>query len=190
MQKKLNKSLLFCVILCLVCVSLTVAFFSISKTANNVITFGNLKMKILQTTIDENGEEVQVSNDDSFDITENSSISRMIKVKNIGKHNFFLRVSLNMIGTDEENNTIDVSDLVSYDLNEEKWIYKDGWYYYKDALAKDEVTDTLITCIIFNTDKITAKYPNSKFKFKVNAEAVQAENNESNVLEAVGWPSN
>ena len=42
----------------------------------------------------------------------------------------------------------------------------------------------------FDVNNITLNYQNWKFKFDVNAQAVQAKNNATNVLEAVGWPEN
>jgi len=46
-----------------------------------------------------------------------------------------------------------------------------------------------MTQINFNTNKITADYPKSNFKFNIKAEVVQAKNNAVNVLNVVGWPS-
>ena len=56
-------------------------------------------------------------------------VSRIIKVKNLGNHEFFLRISLDMIGIDENNNEFDANNLIKYDVNTEDWIYNDGWYY-------------------------------------------------------------
>ncbi len=168
----------------------TIAFRIYDKTANNVITFGNIKMQLLQTTLNKNNDEIDVNDDENFDITHNSTVSRRIKVKNLGKQEFFLRISLKMIGTDENNKEFNADDFVIYDLNTKDWIYKDGWYYYKNVVKENETTSNLITKIDFDINKITSLYPKSKFKFDVEAQAVQAQNNASNVLDVSGWPKN
>ena len=102
---------------------------------------------------------------------------------------FFARISLNLVGTDTNNQTFDANKFVIYNINNEDWIYKDGWYYYKKIVKQDEITSNLLTEVYFNINDITIEYPNSKVKLDINAEAVQAENNNEKVLEAVGWPS-
>lgn len=172
-------------------ISLTsiIAFVTRSAMAKNVITFGSLKMQLLQTTIDENNNEVEVENNKDINITYKSTLSRIVKIKNLGKHDFFARISLNLVGTDTNNQTFDANKFVIYNINNEDWIYKDGWYYYKKIVKQDEITSNLLTEVYFNINDITIEYPNSKVKLDINAEAVQAENNNEKVLEAVGWPS-
>lgn len=166
----------------------TIAFRIYSKTTNNVISFGNIKMQLLQTTLNENNEEINLNNDENINITHNSTISRRLKVKNLGKHEFFLRISLEMTGIDKNNQEFNANNLVTYDINFDDWIYKDGWYYYKNIVKENETTNNLITKINFDINNIISEYPKSKFKFYAKAQAVQAENNAVNVLDVVGWP--
>ena len=42
--------------------------------------------------------------------------------------------------------------------------------------------------IYFDNDKLVMNYHANKIKFKIKAEAVQAEYNNSDVLELEGWP--
>ena len=74
-------------------ISLTsiIAFVTRSAMAKNVITFGSLKMQLLQTTIDENNNEVEVENNKDINITYKSTLSRIVKIKNLGKHDFFCK---------------------------------------------------------------------------------------------------
>lgn len=190
MDKRFFITILLLISICFLIVTTTITFLTREKVANNIITFGSLKMQLIQTTLDKNNQEENVNNNEIFDITDNSMVSRMIKVKNLGNHEFFLRISLNMVGIDKNSNEFDVNDLIRYDLNFEDWIYKDGWYYYKKVVKEFDTTSNLITNIFFDTNNIMSNYQNSNFKFNVIAQAVQAENNAQNVLEVVGWPSN
>ena len=189
MSKKTYLIILLLVILCLLFILTTTAFFIYSKTANNIITFGNIKMQLLQTTLDQNGLEKNVNNNENFNITHSSTVSRRIKVKNIGKHDIFLRISLKMTGINEYNQEFDADDLVKYSLNTEDWINKEGWYYYKKIIKQEEVTSNLITEISFDINNITTNYSKGNFRFDVEAQTVQAENNADNILDVVGWPA-
>ena len=190
MSRRIKIIILLLSIICLLIMATTVAFITREKVANNILTFGNIKMQLLQTTLDKNNMEKCINDDESFDIMHNSTVSRMIRVKNLGKHDFFLRISLKMMGKDKNNNEFDAYNLVTYDINTEDWIYREGWYYYKTIVKQGETTSNLITKIMFDIDNITSNYPNGNFKFDVDAQAVQSENNAKDVLSVEGWPSN
>ena len=189
MNRKTHIAIILLIIASMFLVTTTIAFITRSITIDSIITFGNLKMQLIETTIDENNIERQVANNEVLDITHHSNVSRIVKVKNVGNHEFFARVSLDMIGIDENNKEFDANYLVSYDLNTQDWIYQDNWYYYKKTLKENEITTNLITQVKFDINNIMTNYSNGKFKFNINAEVVQTENNADNVLDAVGWPS-
>lgn len=167
----------------------TVAFITMRIDAKNIITFGNLKMELIETTLNQDNTETIVENNDIIDITNITDLSRIIKIKNIGKHDFFTRVSLNLIGIDKDNIEFNATEYINLDINPTDWVYKDGWYYYKKIVKNNEITSELLTNIRFDVNSITSHYPNGKFKLDINAEAVQAENNSKDVLEVMGWPS-
>ena len=56
-MNKHKYAIIFLFLLILLCISGTIAFKTTNETANNIITFGNIKVKLIQTTIDNNGEE-------------------------------------------------------------------------------------------------------------------------------------
>ena len=187
MNKKINIEILLFVIICLFLIAATIAFIIRSTTANNVITFGNLKMQLIQTTLDKNNQEQEVANNE--DITHKPVVNRIVKIKNVGKHEFFVRVSPDIVGTDANNHTFNANEVVSYQSSASDWVYKDGWYYYKKIVKRNETTSNLMANIRFDLDKITANYPKGQFKLNIKAEAVQAENNAGSALEAMGWPT-
>jgi len=190
MNKKVIMIILLITVICLFLITTTIAFITRSTTANNIITFGSIKMQIIQTTLDSNNEEKDVDNNEILNIIHNPTISRIVKVKNLGKHDFFVRISLDMIAFNPNNEEYKVNDCLSYNFNTEDWIYEDGWYYYKKIVKQGEITNNLITQINFDVNKITKEHTRGNFKFNIKAEAVQAKNNAQNVLEVVGWPSN
>lgn len=154
------------------------------KQAHNIITFGNLKVKLLQSE-KKNGEEILINNNEQFNIN-SSSLNRKIEVCNVGDEDLYARISLNMIGI--KDGIFSIDDVVSYKSDSSFWIYQDGFYYYNKSLNASECSKPLYIKINFDINKINEKYPDSYFKFDVNLYAVQAKNNSDNVLQAKGWP--
>ena len=182
-----KKSVIILIVLLLVTIiSVTYAYIVRETNTSSVITFGSLKMELIETTI-KDGKEVRVSNNDDMDISNTNTVSRIVKVKNIGNHPMFVRISLNIEGKTKNKENIDTDNIVSMDIKE-NWLYKDGYYYYNKILNPDEITSELIDEIVFNNSYIVENYKNSKFTLDIKAEAVQSEHNKENVLEAVGWP--
>ena len=176
-------------VLALCLTAATTAFLTRQTTADNILTFGSLQLALRQTTLNSHGEEVPVAQDSTFDITSHSAVSRILRVENTGEHPMYFRVALHMAGTTADGKTFDTRDLVSYQLNEADWVYRDGWYYYKQILTPHETTNALMTQVIFqDINSITQTYPGSQFDLDVDAQAVQSENNTTDVLSATGWP--
>lgn len=188
MNKKLILIILLIFVISVSALALSSAFIIKESTSSTIITFGSIKMKLIETTL-ENGKEIEVLNNDNINISDNANVSRIVKVKNIGKHPIYVRLSLAINNSSQETNDF-LNELIKLNVNEKNWIYKDGWYYYANKLLNDEATKPLLTEITFDVDKLTSLYPGKKFKLDIKAEAVQTENNSENILEVKGWPSN
>ena len=157
----------------------------VNKQVHNIITFGSLKVKLLQFE-EKNGEEVLINNNDQFDVTNNPTQNRNIKVCNVGEEALYARIALKMTGID--NSDFPIDDVMSYESSGNFWIYKDGFYYFNRRLNGGECSKQLNIKMNFDINKINEKYPNSYFTFDVNLYAVQAKNNSDNALQAKGWP--
>lgn len=190
MNKKINIVILLLIVICLFLITTTIAFITRKINTNNIITFGSIKMQLIQTTLNENNKEEIINNNEKLDITNSSTISRIVKIKNVGNHEFYARVSLDIIGEDAEGQKFNANKTAFYNINTEDWVYKDGWYYYKKIVKQNDITSNLITQISFDINSLTTNYPKGIFKFNIKAEAVQAQNNAENVLDVEGWPSN
>lgn len=165
--------------------SFTLAYVIRETDTSSIITFGSLKMKLIETTI-ENGEEKEVNLYDTMDISNSTNVSRIVKVKNVGNHPMYVRLKLSVVGKNN-NDDIDLTNLVTIPILE-NWIYQDGYYYYNDILEKNEESTPLIEEIIFNQQTLANDYIGAKIKLEIDAYAVQSEHNSDNVLEAEGWP--
>ena len=176
-------------VLLMCCAAPTIAFLTKQTETDNVITFGNVRLQLHETTLNEDRQEVEFEEETQTDITHTDRLSRIVRVENIGSQPVYLRVALSMSGIEEDGTTFKADDYVSYQLNEKDWIYDDGWYYYKTELAPDLTTEELMTEVIFNEiNEITEKYPGSEFKLNIDAQGVQSKNNGEDVTKAQGWP--
>lgn len=184
MNKKKTTIIVLFVALIVFLTWFTTSYVIKSTRTDNVITFGKIKLKLIEKEL-VNGNLVDVENNSKLTLN-SDKISRRIKVKNICNHPFYTRVKISILNV--YDNTYDYSNLISYDVSP-NWVYKDGWYYYKKRLEKNESTDNIIEEIKFMISDISNNYKNNEFKLNVKAEAVQSENNNDNFLEAVGWPS-
>lgn len=179
---------LIVLILCLVLATAVFAVISISTKTDNIITFGSIKMRLIETTI-KDGAEIDVADGFDENITSSTSVSRNVRVQNIHNHPIYVRLKLDM--TFRKDGRDDSADhLVNYDYNETDFTYQDGYWYYNSVLAPDEVTPNLITTISFNLGLTPNQFKGGIFNLKIDAQAVQSEHNAETALESVGWPQN
>lgn len=174
-----------------VCLSIvaygTTAYFSYEDTATNVITAGDVKIKLQEWAIPDTGGD-PVPFEDVIDVQPGMAVSKIVEVKNTGHQPAWVRICVDKAislanGVDGE---IDLS-LISYDLNTEYWTEQNGYYYYNTILKSGETTKPLFTKVVFSPD-MSNLYQNSKAVINVKAQATQVIHNGATVFEATGWP--
>jgi hypothetical protein len=174
--------------LCLSPAVFTLAFLSRSVTADNVITFGSVKLKLHETYINEKGEEIVFDTGQLINVTSKAEQMRIVRVENVGEHPLFVRVSFAIDSVDADGKKFETADLMKVETHAQDWVYKDGYWYYLSVLYPNEKTKALMTEVIFDIDEITRFYPGSNYELTIDAQGVQSENNEADVLQVVGWP--
>ncbi|MDO5041372.1 MAG: SipW-dependent-type signal peptide-containing protein [Peptoniphilus sp.] len=189
MKKKLLLAAMMVIYLTVV-VTGTIAYFTSEDTAHNVITSGGVKIKIIEKTKDEDGNLVDFP-EEGMKIMPGSAVSKIVSVKNTGNSEAWIRVKVKSefqtaTGTSSETEMADAE--INYHLSGDWSLGNDGYYYYENPLPAGEVTSVLFDKVTFSSE-MGNKYQNSTMKIVVYAEAVQAANNGSTVLEAQGWPA-
>ncbi|EOL49310.1 hypothetical protein [Enterococcus caccae] len=107
---------------------------------------------------------------------------KKVSIKNTGEQDSFIRVLALPVLTKKQPNdavtllpaTVDGSNpVLSIDYNLTDWIDgKDGYFYYKKKLAKEERTTNLFTKIKMNQANITEEYEGVSLSFEVKAEGI------------------
>lgn len=164
----------------------TAAYFTAEGTATNVITAGNIRIELLESSIGTGGERVPFEN--QVGVLPGCQVSKIVEVSNTGAAPAYVRVRVEKSielapGVEEE---ADLS-LVTCDLNTADWTEKDGYYYYNDAVQPGALTSPLFTTVTFD-ESVGNAYKKCTVRIFVHAQATQAENNGSDPLEAAGWP--
>ena len=181
------KKKIFAIAVLIVCLSLsvggTLAFFTTSKTARNVIEMGAIEVELVQKG--EGGAPFE----NAVGVIPGKSVADIVTVKNISVKPCWVRVKADKaIKLAEGVVGVPDTSLVTLDLNTIDWTLKDGYYYYNNVLAADAETEPLFTKVTFST-AMGNLYKNATAEIDVTAQAVQYANNGTTVDQAAGWPS-
>ncbi len=197
----------------------TLAYLTADVTAHNVITSGNVTIELLDKTIqpgqsaDSKDQVYQLTNftlayQGGMPVMPGTKASKIVAVSKDGPDpetgvwrtsaDCWVRVKLVQTLKDGD---VDVWDAInkegdiSFNINEDDWVYQDGWYYYKNILtdegAGNDQTTPLFTEVNFSGPGIGNEYVGLTYAVDVYAQAVQSANNNpaGGVLNVNGWPA-
>lgn len=192
----MSKRRIFVIALLVCCLAVlasgSVAYFTASETAHNVITSGNVAIDLQELTnrMDEAGNPIPFENPTG--VMPGAEVSKIVQVENTGDNPVWVRIAVEkaidlVLPEGAEPVEPDLS-LIVLDLNTADWTEQDGYYYYNKPLNPGETTVPLFTTVTFDKTMGNA-YQNCTAAVSVKADAVQTANNGAAVLEAAGWPA-
>lgn len=188
------KKRIVAIALIVLCLSLvaggTLAYYTKSAVAHNVITSGSVDIAIEEWQ--KQGDKLVPYPDDPISIMPGDTVSKIATVKN-NDAEAFIRAKAEIVITDEKGKEKSLTDaekaaLIALTMNTDDWQEKDGWWYYSKAVPTGTSTTALFTEAAFSGPKITNEYQNCTFEIVVHAQGVQTANNGTTALEANGWP--
>ncbi len=185
MSKKGKISVGLCILLLISGVLFSSAFLKTKIKTTNVVTFGNIKIQLLNYELDKKNKEVEVTRE--AEQLRTKHVSRIIRVKNISFEPAFVRVKL-QLNIENEEKVIPAKEYVNISGTDEAWIEDGEWLYYRDVVNPNMQTGNLMQNLTFNIDRLTNDYPGSTIRLHVDAQAVQSKHNDTNVLSVQGWP--
>ena len=172
--------------------SVTTAYFTDQGTARNVITAGAVKVTVVEQQETAGGLVNYPT--EKIAVMPGTTVSKLVSVR-ADKASAYVRMKYEIIVWDAEGKEMELDEqtltsIVGITPDEEHWTEKDGWWYFKEALAGGKTTEPLFTEVVFSGPEMTNEYQNCTVEIHITAEAVQAANNGKTVWEAVGWPEN
>ena len=185
----LGKIKLRCLVISLIAIIITFfmqgtyAFYSVVGTATNVVTSGNIRFIIHETT--GNGQEFPT---EGVYIIPGDIVSKRVTVESDCEHPFYLRVKL-VYGINSED--LPSEECFKLNINEEDWELHDGWYYYKGIVEPEQTTPEVFSHVEIVGNKVDNAYLGKTLTLTVKAQAVQSEHNPVEGTEthtASGWP--
>ncbi len=188
MKTKIKKlAVVAAVMLCLaVGVQATLAAFTATGTATNVITMGNIKIKLHEQRL--NAQQKLEPFEDVIGVVPGESVSKIVTVENTGNNPAWIRISIG-VTIDLAKGVVGTADktLVSFDIGDD-WTELNGYYYYAKALGAGETTTPLFENVIFS-DNMGNMYQKSTTTVDILVHGVQVIHNGTTVWEADGWPT-
>lgn len=192
-MKKKILALALAVVLIAIAGYSTLAYFTSEDTAKNVISADTLEIQINEYQLGENDLPVLVDEGTNgiTIITDNAVpgdvISKIPKVKNlIGNTDAWIRVRVTITC---ETAATDLVPPVVLDYDLTTWTRGgDGYYYYNSILPADTETSALFNDVTFNLDAGN-EYQNAVITIRLDAQAVQSDNNPGPAWNALGWPA-
>lgn len=179
------------VMICLsILASTTLAYFTDTGTARNVITSDGIDIAIEEWQETSAGLIPYPSQ--PIMVMPGVSVSKIVTVCNQDAQSF-VRARLALTLKDAAGNEMEIPSetmkkIIKLAMNAQDWTEKDGWWYYGSAVNTGEATKPLMTGVSFDGINMTNEYQKCTLEIHVYAQAVQAANNGSNALEAAGWP--
>lgn len=160
----------------------SLAYYTVTGTATNVVTSG-----IIQLAIHEQTEDGKPFPEDGVEVKAGEKVDKKVTVENICAQPFYLRIKL-VNGIEDSNlSTMGVFDV---DLNTADWTQRaDGYIYYNEILQPGQTTSAAFTQVELVKGRVSTAYEGKVLTLTVTAEAVQSKNNPADhPWEASGWP--
>ncbi len=161
----------------------TLAYYSTVGVATNVVTSGDIRLVIHETT--GGGKPFP---EEGVYVIPGQIVAKRVTIENDCAHPFYLRVKLvNSIDSEE----LSADDCLKIDLNRTDWtLREDGFIYYNQILQPGETTNPVFTQVEIVGSKVDNSYIGKTLSLTVNAFAVQSENNPAEKpWDAAGWPA-
>ena len=193
MRKKLLGVSLIIILLSLAAYG-TWAYFAGEARTTNVITTGTIDITLVETTTDAEGNQVEFPTTGISGVMPGQSVDKLVTVDNVGTGESWIRAGIvcRIEGVDKEELPLVLEngeDVLSFDINEEMWTEKDGYYYYTDPVKANTSTEQLFSQVTFNK-AMGNEYQGCTAFVDVAVWAVQVKNNGETVFDAAGWSAN
>lgn len=161
----------------------TMAYFTDSAVAHNVIASGNIDIEVKEWKdtgkVDENNNPIWEKYENDILAMPGQTVSKIVTVKN-NDEPAYIRAKFEVVAyklVDEVQRPIAIENGVITVPTDTAWVKgEDGWYYYSARVEEDGVTAPLFSEVRFSGPKMGNEYQGATVEINISAEAVQAAN--------------
>ena len=171
-------------IIALLLVGGTMAYFNADDTAHNVIATKELDIDLIEWA--DMDKTVPFPEEGITGALPGDSIIKIPEVRNTNLSDAWIRVAVKKSITLSGAGIPDTS-LIKLNINTEYWEEQDGYYYYKGKLEAGETTEPLFTTVTLDKS-MDDMYRDCTISIDIIAQGVQTANNGTSALAAEGWP--
>ena len=189
----MKKKILYIAVLA-ICLSIltggTLAYYTASDTARNVITSGSVSVQVRQ--YQRIGDTLQPFPSQPIPVMPGTTVSKIVTVESM-EQAAWIRVNFAVTVYDPAGNQMEITpeeqaSLIAISPDEENWMWKDGWWYYKAPVGSGEETLPLFESVSFSGPGMGNQYQRCSIIIDITAQGVQKANNGESVMDAMGWP--
>lgn len=162
----------------------TLAYFTATETARNVITSSGIAIALEEST------SGGAAFEDVTGVMPGDTVSKIVTVENRQAEAWVRAwVELKVVHPELGEEIAPIGALnglpISIDFDTASWTYNedDGHFYYNRSLATGGVTEPLFTQVVFDAEDLGNEWQNVELVISITAEAVQTANNPT----AIGW---
>lgn len=161
----------------------SLAYYTVTGIATNVVTSGGIAFRIHEQT--EDGQPFPAQ---GIRVYPGDKVSKEVTVENTCGQPFYLRINLR---NGVENMNLSAQDVFAFDVNSADWtLHEDGCYYYNDVLQPGQTTPALFEEVEIVREKVVGQFSGRTLTLTVTAQAVQSKNNPAaHPWLAEGWPA-
>ena len=179
----------------IICLSIitggTLAYYTTSDTARNVITSGGVEVKVVEQLV---SGTLQSYSSQPIPVMPATTVRKTVSVES-AEQSAWVRMNYTLTVCDAEGKEMEIptdelAKVVVIETDTTNWTLMDGWWYYNTAIQSGEVTKPLFEEVAFSGPNMDNKYQLCTVVIDVTAQAVQQANNGATVWEALGWPAN
>lgn len=160
----------------------TLAWFTDTETATNVVTTGNVDIAWFEGNGTEGSEKKITTGNPGMQfgngtpVTPGQNLDKEARIKNEGKNAAYIRAKIVFLDKDQE--VIEKPEYMHIAGTDIKWMpnASDGYYYYNEIVEPGEFTDKIMTDILIATTANNQNFADKEITVRLDAEAIQSDN--------------
>lgn len=171
--------LAFAFIASAICVGGSLAYSARQKSAHDTFSTGHIHVKL----VNEKGNAYGY-----YGVIPSAEYGNSVYAENTGEYDAWVRISIELDCRKPSGESLPNAGMYP-EIDDENWIYSNGYYYYKKALHAGEKTCHLYDRFVFD-GSLGNSYRDAVLYENIRLEAVQCANNGSSPFLAEGWQVN